>query len=66
MGRVYRDPPLRFGMQPAARNTAAGEHDGVVLVAVMDGELKVAVERRGRYRLPHEALCGSEVDRELM
>jgi hypothetical protein len=28
----------------------------VVLVAVVDGELKIALVWRGGYRLPHEAL----------
>ena len=55
MGRTYREPPVRVGMQPAARNFAAGEDDHMVFAAIEDGELKIAVKRRGRYRLPHEA-----------
>jgi hypothetical protein len=54
MRRADREPLLRFGIYPAARNPAAGEDERVVLVAVMNGELKIAVERRGGYRLPHK------------
>ncbi len=55
MRRAQVDPLLRFGMYPAARNPAAGEDERVVFVAVMDGELKITVERRGGYRLPHKS-----------
>jgi hypothetical protein len=56
VGRAYRDPPLRVGMQPTAGNLTTREDDRVVFLAVEDGELKIAVKRRGRYRLPHETL----------
>jgi hypothetical protein len=48
-------------MYPAARNPTTGKDEGVVAVFVDDGELKIAVERRGRYGLPHEALCASRI-----
>jgi hypothetical protein len=38
----------------------------VRLVFVDDGELKIALERCGGYRLPHEALCASRVARKLI
>ena len=54
---VSRDPLLRFCMHPTARNPAAWEDERVVLVAVVDGELKIALVRCGGYRLPHDFLC---------
>jgi hypothetical protein len=38
----------------------------VRLVFVHDGELKIALVRRGRYRLPHEPLCASAVASNLI
>ena len=38
---------------------AAAKHNGVVLALVEDGELNIAIEWRGRYRLPHEPLYAS-------
>jgi len=54
MRRAYREPFLRFCIHPTARNPAAWEDERVVLVAVVDGDLKIAVERRGSYRQPHD------------
>jgi len=54
MRRAQVDPLLCFSMHPAARNAAAWEDERVVLVAVVDGDLKIAVERRGSYRQPHD------------
>ena len=46
-----------FRHATSPRNFTAEEDDHVVLLAIEDGELKIAVKWRGRYRLPHEALC---------
>lgn len=54
MGRTNRDPLLRFGIQPAAGNLTAGEHDLMRPVVVDDGKHNILVKWRGRYRLPHK------------
>ncbi len=54
MRRAQVDPLLCFSMHPATRNPAAGEDERVVLVAVVDGELKIALVRCGGYWLPHD------------
>jgi len=56
MGRAHVDLLLRFGILPSARNPPAGEDERVGLVFLDDGELKIALERCGGYRLPHETL----------
>ncbi len=66
MGRAHVDPLSQFGIYPAARNPTAGEDERVRLVFVHDGELKIALVRRGRYRLPHEPLCASAVASNLI
>jgi hypothetical protein len=45
---------LRFGFcaNPAAGNTPAGERKSVRPIPLKDGQLKLAIERRGRDRLP--------------
>jgi hypothetical protein len=53
-------------MYPAARNPTTGKDEGVVAVFVDDGELKIALVRRGRYRQPHEPLCASAVASNLI
>ena len=50
---VHVDPLLQFGVHPAAWNPTAGKREYVWLVFVHDGELKIALVRRGGYRLPH-------------
>ena len=54
MCRTNRDPLLRFGIQPTAWNLTAGKHDLMRPVVVDDGEHKIPVKWRGRYRLPHK------------
>jgi len=51
MGRAHVDLLLRFGILPSARNPPAGEDERVGLAFVDDGELKIALERCGRYWL---------------
>jgi len=46
---------LWSGIDPATRNAPAGEDQRMVLVFVYYGELKIVVERRARYGLPHRA-----------
>jgi len=58
MCRAHFDPFLRFGIHPTARNPTAGEDERVVPVVVDDGKLKIAVERRGKYGLPHKLFMG--------
>jgi hypothetical protein len=49
------DSLFRFGLDPSAKDAAARKHERVRPVCVDDGELKIAIERRDRYRLPiHE------------
>jgi len=45
---------LLFGFcaNPAAGNTPAGEGENVRPIPLKDGQLKLAIERRGRDRLP--------------
>lgn len=45
---------LLFGFcaDPAAGNTAASERESVRPIPLKDGQLKLAIERRGRDRLP--------------
>jgi hypothetical protein len=66
MCRTNRDPLLRFGIQPAARNLTAGEHDLMRPVGVDDGEYKIPLKWCCRYRLPHDAyirrLNGQRID----
>jgi len=54
--RVHVDPLFQFGIYPTAWKPATGEDKRLQRAFVDDGELKVAVEGRGRYRLPHEPL----------
>ncbi len=61
MGRAHVDPLSQFGIYPTARNPATGEDERVRLVFVNNGELKIALVWRGRYRLAHEPLCASVV-----
>lgn len=50
MRRTNRDPLFQFGIQPAARNLTAGEHDLVGSVIVDDGEHNIPIKWRGGYR----------------
>ena len=64
MCRAHFDPFLRFGVHPPA--LTAGEDKSLVPIVVDDGKLKIAFERRRRYRLPHEALWASGVASTLI
>jgi len=67
MGWAHVDPLFQFGMYPAAREPAAGEDERVGAPVPIDhGELKIALVRRGRYRLPHEPLCAPGVASNLI
>ena len=44
--------PFGFCADPAAGNTAAGERESVRPIPLKDGQLKLAIERGGRDRLP--------------
>jgi hypothetical protein len=55
MGRADGDLFLGFHLDPAFQSTPAWEHKRVRAVVVNDGNLKIAVERRGGDRLPHLA-----------
>ena len=53
MGRPHVQPLLGFHLHPSVENAAAWEYERVRPVVIDDGQLKIAVERRGGYLLPH-------------
>ena len=59
MRRTHLDPLFGFHSDPPYRGAAARKHQRVLAVLVDDGQLKVAIEWRGRYRVPlhTEMLC---------
>jgi len=57
MRRPHVEPFLGRHLHPTVGNTAAGKDERVHAAAIIDdGELEIAVERRGRYVLPHCAM----------
>jgi hypothetical protein len=61
MGRTHIDPLPRSRIDPSAEHAATGKHKRMGAVAGDDGKLKVAIERRGRYRLPHSTFFAPTV-----
>jgi hypothetical protein len=66
MGGAYMDPPPRYGIDPAARPSAAGEDQRMHRPILDDGQLDLAVERRGRYFLLHKQASAAAADPSLM
>ena len=52
MRRTDVDRLPGFGIDPPADNAATGEGESVRLVLLEDGDLKLAIKRRGGDRLP--------------
>jgi hypothetical protein len=52
MRRADVDPRLGFCINPAAEDAAARKDEGMRAIVIDDGQLKVAVERCSRYRVP--------------
>lgn len=52
MSRAHVNLLFGFCANPAAGNTPAGERKSVRPIPLKDGQLKLAIERRGRDRLP--------------
>ena len=59
MGRPQLDRLLRLRIDPAVQDPAAWEHEGMRLITVDDGKLKLAIERRRRNGLPHRRIAPS-------
>jgi len=58
MGRPHIEPLLGLYLHPAVENAAARKDKRVRAIIIDDGQLKIAVERRGGYVLPHcVSLC---------
>jgi hypothetical protein len=53
---MHLDPPLAFGLDPSAQNTPARKGNRTHTCIVDNRKLKIAVERRGEYGVPHNAI----------
>lgn len=62
---VHVDPLARTCVDPSAEHTTAWKHESMRSVAGDDGELKIAVEGRTGYRLPHVAFVMPLVDADF-
>ena len=60
MGRPHIQPFLGLDLHPAVENAAAREHERMRAIVIDDGQLNVAVERRGGYLLPHRVSLQAE------
>ena len=60
MGRPHVQPLFGFHLHPSVENAAAREYERVRPVVINDGQLKIAVERRGGYLLPHRVRMTAE------
>src|SRR5664279_5119716 len=49
MGRPHIQPFLGLDLHPTVENAAAREHERMRAIVIDDGQLNVAVERRGGY-----------------
>jgi len=56
MRRADVEPRFGCRLDPSAQNAAAREHKSMCLASVEHRQFKLAVERRGGYRLPLRAL----------
>ena len=52
MRGAHLNLPFGFSANPSAGNTTAGEGENVRAIPLKDGQLKLAIERRSRDRLP--------------
>ena len=53
MRRAHVQPLAAMRIHPARGDAPAGKYQGMRPILIEDGQLDIAVDRRGRYGLPH-------------
>ena len=55
VSRAHVQPLAAVRIHPARGDTPAGKNQGMRPIPVEDGQFDIAVDRRGRYGVPHQA-----------